>query len=42
MTAKLVKHPRPYFWFSVDQMYHRATLRATLTVAFWKWRLLLF
>ena len=41
MKAVLVKHPRNYFGFRKDKMYHNGTLKTTLSFALGKYRLLI-
>ena len=41
MKATLAKHPRNYFGFKKDKMFHNGTLRTTLSFALGNWRLLL-
>ena len=42
MKTTLVKHPKNYFGFRKDKMFHNGTLRTTLSFALGKWRLLLY
>ena len=41
MKAVLVKHPRNYFGFRKDKMYHNSALKTTLSFALGKYRLLI-
>ena len=41
MKATLTKHPKNYFGFRVDKVYHNGKLKTTLSFAFGKSRLFL-
>jgi hypothetical protein len=42
MKTLLIRHPKKYFGFEKDKMYHNGTLKTTLSFAFGKYRLLFY